>query len=252
VREFKAELILYVIDERQALHMKQVFLAAKQAGLAPDTTLVHVAYGTVNGPDGRPFKTRAGGVMPLKEMLNLSIEKALERMAESGVAADYDEEERMDIAHKVGVATLKFADLQNDRTSGYILDLDRVSRFEGRTGPYLLYSAVRIKSILRKAEEQGLEPGPILEPTPPEQNLMLTLAQLPEALQMAYDDYAPKHLCDFAFNLAQAFNQFYNSCHILSESDAERQASWLGLSRFCLAVLEKTLYLIGIETPDRM
>jgi arginyl-tRNA synthetase len=173
-------------------------------------------------------------------------------MAESGVAVDFAEAERMDVARKVGLATLKFADLMNDRTSGYILDLDQFSRFEGRTGPYLLYTAVRIKSVLRKAAEQSLRPGPILPPTWPERNLMLTAAQLPEAVQKTYDDYSPKHLCDFAYNLAQAFNQFYNHCHILSEKDAARQASWLALSKLCLAQLALTLELLGLEIPERM
>jgi arginyl-tRNA synthetase len=252
VNRFKADLALYVIDARQALHLQQVFLAARQTGIAPKTELVHVAFGTVNGPDGKPFKTRAGGVMRLKDLIEMITDKALERMAESGMAAGYEEAERLDIANKVGIAALKFADLMNDRTSDYTFDLDRFSRFEGKTGPYLLYSAVRIKSILRKAEEQSLRPGAILPPMPPERPLMLTQAQLPDAMQRAYDEYSPKHLCDFAFNLSQAFNQFYNECHILSESDTARQASWLALSQLCLRTLEQTLYLLGIEIPERM
>jgi arginyl-tRNA synthetase len=252
VDEFKADLILYVIDERQSFHLKQVFLAAKQTGLAPDTELVHVAFGTVNGPDGKPFKTRAGGVMRLKDLIKMITDKALERMAESGVATDFDEAECMDVARKVGIAALKFADLMNDRTSGYILDLDQFSRFEGRTGPYLLYTAVRIKSIMRKAAEQSLSPGPILPPTPAERNLMLTATQLPEAVQRAYEDYSPKHLCDFAYSLAVVFNQFYNQCHILSEEDPARQASWLALVKLCLDQLDLTLSLLGIEIPERM
>ena len=253
VNQFKADLVLYVIDQRQSYHLTQVFLAAKQAGLAPNTELVHVGFGTVNGPGGKPFKTREGGLMPLRRMIDASIEKAYERMAESGVATEYDEAEQRDIAQKVGIATLKYADLMNDRLSGYIFDLEQFSRFEGKTGPYLLYTAVRIKSILRKAAEASLTPGELLPPTEPvERDLMLVMARFPEAVKLAYDEYSPKHLCDFAYDLAQVFNQFYNKCHILSESNAARQASWLALLELCLKQLEQTLLLLGIETPERM
>ena len=252
VNQFKADLVLYVIDQRQSYHLTQVFQAAKQIGITQHTELVHVGFGTVNGPGGRPFKTREGGLMPLADMIRSSIEKGFERMAESGVAAEYEETERQDIARKVGIATLKYADLMNDRLSGYIFDLEQFSRFEGKTGPYLLYTAVRIKSILRKAAEASLVPGELLPPTEPERDLMLTMARFPEALQLAYDEYSPKHLCDFAYDLAQVFNQFYNKCHILSETDTARQASWLALLELCLKQLELTLSLLGIETPERM
>ena len=253
VNQFKADLVLYVIDQRQSYHLTQVFLAAKQAGLAPNTELVHVGFGTVNGPDGKPFKTREGGLMPLRRMIDASIKKAYERMAESGVATEYDEAEQRDIAQKVGIATLKYADLMNDRLSGYIFDLEQFSRFEGKTGPYLLYTAVRIKSILRKAAEASLTPGELLPPIEPvERDLMPVMARFPEAVKLAYDECSPKHLCDFAYDLAQVFNQFYNKCHILSESNAARQASWLALLELCLKQLEQTLLLLGIETPERM
>ena len=133
------------------------------------------------------------------------------------------------------------------------LDLDRFSKFEGRTGPYLLYTAVRIKSILRNAAEQGLQPGELITPTTSaERDLMLAAARLPDSVGQAYADYAPKYLCDFAFDLAQTYNQFYNQCHILSESNPTVQAGWLGLSKLCLNQLELTLSLLGIETPERM
>lgn len=252
VNQFKADLALYVIDQRQNFHLTQVFLAAKQADLASDMDMVHVGFGTVNGLDGKPFRTREGDLPALRSLIDDSIDKAFERMAESGVAAEYDEAERAEIAKKVGIATLKYADLMNDRLSGYIFDLEKLSRFEGKTGPYLLYTAVRIKSILRRAADEGLASGQLLSPTEPERDLMLTIARFPEAVEQAYDEYSPKFLCDFAYDLAQTFNQFYNKCHILSEKDAARQASWLALCKLCLDQLELTLTLLGIETPERM
>jgi arginyl-tRNA synthetase len=252
VNDFQADLILYVVDARQSLHFKQLFQAARQIGLAQKVKLAHVAFGTVNGPDGKPFKTRAGGVMRLKDLIEMVVAEALKRMDETGIAQAFDEVERLAVAKKVGLAALKFADLMNHHTSDYIFDLAKFTRFEGRTGPYLLYTAVRIKSILRTAEEKGIGLGPILLPTGRERDWMLMLTQLPEALQAAYMNYAPNHLCDFAYNLAQSFNRFYNQHHILNETDTARRASWLSLSRFCLAELELLLELLGIEIPERM
>jgi arginyl-tRNA synthetase len=252
VHEFQADLILYVVDARQSFHFKQLFQAARQTGLAQEVELEHVAFGTVNRPDGKPFKTRAGGVMPLKELIAMVVAEAGKRMGETGIAQAFDEAERLAIAKKVGLAALKFADLMNHRTSDYIFDLEKFTRFEGRTGPYLLYTAVRLKSILRTAEERGLAPGPILPPGDRERDWLLELSHLPEAIQAAYTAYAPNHLCDFAYSLAQRFNRFYNQHHILNEADAARRASWLSVSRLCLAELELALGLLGIEIPERM
>ena len=252
VNDFQADIILYVVDARQSLHFQQVFQAAYQIGLVQDTTLRHIAFGTVNGPDGKPFKTRAGGTMQLKELISLVIAEASKRLVENNLAVDYVEAERLDIAQKVGLAALKFADLINHRASDYSFDLEKFTKFEGRTGPTLLYTAVRIKSILRLAAAQSLNPGPLLPPTSAERELMLCLAQLPAAMDNALDDYLPHHLAEFAYHLAQLFNCFYNQCHILSEADAALQGSWLTLAGLCLAELELLLSLLGIELPDRM
>lgn len=253
VKELKADLILYVVDKRQHLHFEQVFRAARLVSFAGGARLEHIAFGTMNGPDGRPFKTRAGGVMKLKDLISMVTEKALARMQEGGIAEEYTEEERLAIAKKIGIATLKFADLSNHRTSDYVFDLENFSKFEGRTGPYLLYTAVRIKSILRKAAEQGLSPGPILKPSASaERDLMLYLSYLPEEIRSAYTESAPNYLCEFAFNLAQVFSRFYQQCHILSEEDAALQASWLALSELCLRELELVLGLLGIGIPEKM
>lgn len=249
----KADVMLYVVDKRQYFHFEQVFRAVRKTGIAkPDTVLEHVGFGTVNGPDGKPFKTREGGVMKLNELIEQVTQKADLRMNEAGIARDLTAEEHQDIAKKVGIAALKFADLVNHRTTDYVFDIDKFCRFEGKTGPYLLYTAVRIKSILRKAQENALSPANILPPTDKERTLMLLLAQLPDTIKSAQEGYAPNYLCDFAYNLAQEFNRFYKECHILREDDEERQASWLALSILCLRELEIVLRLTGMEIPEKM
>ena len=252
-RELGAELILYVVDKRQHLHFEQVFRAARLVSFAGSAALEHIAFGTMNGSDGKPFKTRAGGVMKLKDLISMVTESALARMQENRIAEDFDDAERQSIAHKVGLATLKFADLSNHRTSDYVFDVGNFSRFEGRTGPYLLYTAVRIKSILRKAKEEGLNPGRILSPSAPiERELMLNLSWLPEKIRNSCADRAPNYLCDYVYNLAQVFSRFYQQCHILSEKDSEVQASWLALSQLCLRELQLVLSLLGMDIPERM
>jgi arginyl-tRNA synthetase len=178
---------------------------------------------------------------------------ALDRIDEADIAAGYPEEERRRIATAVGLAALKFGDLSNHRMSNYVFDLDRFASFEGKTGPYLLYGAVRIKSILRRAEELGLSAGNVLPPVhPAERQLMLTVALFPEAVDRAIEGRAPNHVAEYAYGLATDFNRFYDVCHILRQEDKERQASWLTLVTITLATLERSLGLLGIEVPDRM
>ncbi|HRO03710.1 MAG TPA: arginine--tRNA ligase, partial [Terricaulis sp.] len=154
-RDQNPDLILYAVDQRQADHFEQVYRAAAKAGYIAREKLEHIGFGTMNGPDGTPFKTRAGGVLKLRDLIGQAEEKARERLKENEIGADFSAEEFEDVAHKVAIAALKFADLSNFRGTSYVFDLDRFMSFEGKTGPYLLYQAVRIKSILRKAEEQG-------------------------------------------------------------------------------------------------
>lgn len=248
-----AEGVLYVVDQRQALHFQQVFRAARLTGVAGGASLEHVAFGTVNGPDGKPFKTRAGGVMKLQDLLALAVEQVAKRMEEAGVAQGYPDEERASIATRVGVAAVKFADLANHRLSNYVFDLDKFTRFEGKTGPYLQYAAVRIQSILRKAAERGFEPGALLPPTQPaERDLVLLLTQFPDAVNAAYAERAPNFLCEYVYNVSQVWSRFYQQCHILNETDEGRRGSWLALALFCLRQLEQGLSLLGIEVPERM
>ncbi|HXC55352.1 MAG TPA: arginine--tRNA ligase [Rhizomicrobium sp.] len=247
------DLILYVVDQRQHLHFEQVFRAAEKAGIAGKATLEHAGFGTMNGTDGKPFKTRAGGVMKLFDLIAMVTAEAEKRLAEQGIGADYSAEERAAIARMVGIATLKFADLSNYRLTDYIFDLERFSRFEGKTGPYLQYAAVRIKSILRKADEKDFAPAARAVLTSPEERaLILQLLGLADAMSGAEARRAPNILCEYAFELAQAFSRFYAAFHILSESDDAVRASRLGLCGLTLAVLTKVLDLLGIEIPERM
>src|SRR5579875_1727691 len=181
-RAFDPELILYVVDQRQADHFEQVFRAAALAGYAPEGSAEHIGFGTMNGPDGKPFKTREGGVLKLHDLIAMATEKARLRLREAGLGAELSPSQFEATAHRVAIAALKFADLSNFRTTSYVFDLDRFTSFEGRTGPYLLYQAVRIKSLLRKAEEQGANAGEIVIEAPTERDLALRLDGFDQAV----------------------------------------------------------------------
>ncbi|MEY4706360.1 MAG: arginyl-tRNA synthetase [Pseudomonadota bacterium] len=252
VRDYDPDLILYVVDHRQHGHFEQVFRAAEKANLSGRAHLEHVGYGTMNGPDGKPFKTRAGGAMKLYDLIEMGKAEAEKRLAEQGIGADYSAEERGEIARKVGIATIKFADLSNHRSTDYIFDLERFSKFEGKTGPYLQYAAVRIQSMLRKAREQGAVIGAPAIHSAEERRLILQLLSLGDMLGAAEEKRAPNMLCEYAFELAQNFSRFYNEHHVLSEADPALKAARLGLCALVLAVLTKVLDLLGIEVPERM
>ena len=246
------DLILYVVDERQAEHFEQVFRASYLAGYAAEGSLEHLGFGTMNGPDGKPFKTRAGGVLKLHDLISMARDKARERLREAKLGEDLPEAEFEDIAHKVAVAALKFADLSNSRTTSYIFDLDRFMSFEGKTGPYLLYQAVRIKSLLRKAADQGAEAGPVVIAEPAERDLALTLDAFSQAVAEAYDKRMPHLVSEHAYRLAQSFSKFYAACPVLAAPDAATRGSRLTLSKAVLDQLERALDLLGIDTPERM
>jgi len=252
VKEQNPDLVLYVVDQRQHLHFEQVFRAAEKAGLNGKAHLEHAGFGTMNGPDGKPFKTRAGGVMKLYDLIAMMTAEAMTRLNEAGLAADYPPEERDDIAKKVGIGALKFADLSNQRQSDYIFDLQRFTRFEGKTGPYLQYAAVRIQSILRKAQEQGFAIGEPVIRSPEERKLVLQILALPDAMAAAEAKRAPNILAEYVFELAQTFSRFYAEHHIMSETDGSLRAARLGLCKLTLDVLTKVLDLLGIEVPARM
>ena len=264
--------IIYVVDQRQHLHFEQVFRAAKISGIVPENVeLTHAGHGTMNGTDGKPFKTRAGGVLKLEDLIEMGLQKARERLREAGMDKDLSAEELEAIAHKVAIAAIKFADLQNNRIADYVFDLDRLTQFEGKTGPYLLYQAVRIKSLLEKAQhvipakagihgslsadrmDSGLrrnDDGIVVDETT--RPLALLLSAFPDAVDNAARNYTPHVLCDHAYKLAQEFSAFYAKVHILSESDEVKRGSLIALCRTVYEQLEKTLGLLGIDIPELM
>ncbi|MDE2357647.1 MAG: arginine--tRNA ligase [Alphaproteobacteria bacterium] len=250
-QRFDPDLVIYVVDQRQSDHFEQVFRAAELAGYAPRGSLVHVGFGTMNGADGKPFKTREGGVLKLRDLIDMGLGKARERLIEAGLGAELDPEAFEATALKVATAAIKFADLANFRGTSYVFDLDRFSSFEGKTGPYLLYQAVRIKSLLRRAAEEGVSPGPIAVAAPAERELVILLDDFPTALDEAYAKSAPNAVADHAYRLAQSFARFYAACPVLSAPPQER-ASRLALAGLTLRQLEIALDLLGLEAPERM
>jgi arginyl-tRNA synthetase len=248
---FGPDLIIYCVDQRQADHFEIVFRAAYQAGYAVEGGVEHIGFGTMNGTDGKPFKTREGGVLKLNDMIEMTREKARERLHEAGLGENLTSEEFEDIAGKVAVAALKFADLQNFRGTSYVFDLDRFTSFEGKTGPYLLYQAVRVKSLLRRAADEGVAEGPVTISEPAERDLVLTLDAFDAALTEAYDKKAPNALAEHAYRLSQAFSKFYANCPIMQAEPATK-ASRLTLAATTLRQLELALDLLGISTPERM
>jgi arginyl-tRNA synthetase len=251
--EIDPDLILYVVDQRQAMHFEQVFRVATLAGWFAPEQMEHLGFGTMNGKDGKPFKTRDGGVLRLEDLMEMMQDAAETRLAESGIGADFDEDERAEVARMIGLAALKFADLQNARLTNYVFDPDRFTAFEGKTGPYLLYAAVRIKSILRKAKDMNVDAGEIVPEHEDEQALILALDAYPRALALAADKRAPHILCDHVYGLAQAFSRFYTHCPILADDVSPAvQSSRLSLAKATLEQLEHGLDLIGLEVPDRM
>jgi arginyl-tRNA synthetase len=251
-RTFDPSLILYCVDQRQAEHFEQVFRGAYLAGYAGKGSLEHIGFGTMNGADGKPFKTREGGVLKLHDLIEMARDKARERLREAGLGTELSPEEFEGIAHKVAVAALKFADLSNYRGTSYVFDLDRFTAFEGKTGPYLLYQAVRIKSVLRRAEAEGSRAGPVTVSQPAERELVLMLDAFDAAVTEAYDKKAPNFIADHAFKLAQAFSKFYAACPIMAAETEALRGSRLRLARTTLDQLEMALDLLGIETPERM
>ena len=254
VEDLEAEEILYFVDVRQGLHFEQVFRAARKTGIAPESVVLeHPGNGTVNGPDGKPFRTRDGGLLTLRELIDMVIQRAAERIEENALAAEFGDAEKAEIAEIVGLAALKYGDLQNHRSSNYTFDVDRFTDFNGKTGPYLLYGAVRMKSILREAESRGLSSGEILPAVrDQERNLMLQLARFPEVVERTAEHRAPNHIAEYAYELVAEFSRFYEACHILKEDDLSRQASWISLVQKALAALDTLLDLLGISVPERM
>ncbi|MBR7010991.1 MAG: arginine--tRNA ligase [Oscillospiraceae bacterium] len=241
--------ILYVVDKRQSLHFEQVFRAARKAGLVkPETELRHIGFGTMNGKDGKPFKTRSGGVMRLETLIREITDFVRAKVEENQLVSGEDVE---DVTAKIALAALKYGDLMNAPTKDYVFDLDRFAAFEGNTGPYILYTIVRIKSIL--ARFGAWEALPVAAPETPEaKDLMLALTRLPDALELAYRDCAPNVICAYIYELAGYANKFYHETRILSEEDKQKQKGYIALIGLTKRVLETCIELLGFEAPERM
>lgn len=256
VKDYNPSQILYVVDSRQANHFLQVFRCACDHGIAPkDLNLEHIGFGTMNGSDGKPFKTRAGGILRLSDLIELvennAKAKIQENATEKGISIPNEELE--ETAHIIGLATLKYADLSNYRMKDYVFDLDKFSSFEGKTGPYILYSTVRIKNIIRKLNESNFEKGAIIAPeSSAERDLMLKLDSFDTTLQVAARDKAPNILCEYVYDLATLVSSFYHTHHIINETDETRKKSWYSLLEVTLNVLTTGLDLLGIIVPEKM
>ena len=251
---FQPDELIYVTDKRQNMHFTQVFRAAKKSGIArPETKLTFIGLGTMNGKDGKPFKTRDGGVLRLQALREEINAEVYRKMKEN---RDYSEAEAKEISEKVGLAALKYGDLSNQAAKDYIFDIERFASFEGNTGPYILYTIVRIKSLLNKFKENGGEIDEntvLLSPiSESETEVYLTLNKFSDAVESAYEDLAPHKICQYIFELSEAFNHFYHETKILAQTDEDRKASYLKLIGLVQRVLEQCFELLGFEAPEKM
>ncbi len=250
---FDPDQIIYVVDKRQEMHFIQVFRCARRTGLVKeDTKLKFLGFGTMNGKDGKPFKTREGGVMRLEHLIADIEEEMFRKITENH---EVDEAEARQTAKLVGLSAIKYGDLSNQASKDYVFDLDKFTSFEGNTGPYILYTIVRIKSILNKYKEKGgtVEKGHLLAPVgASEKSLMLAITNFNSTVEQAYEECAPHKICSFIYDLANELNHFYHETKILSEEDAARQKSYIELLDLTREVLETSIDLLGFSAPERM
>ncbi len=251
--DFQPDSIIYVVDKRQELHFEQVFRCARKTGqVAENTELRFLGFGTMNGKDGKPFKTREGGVMRLSSLISQITDQMYEKI--SGNEA-LSAEEAKKTAAQVALAALKYGDLSNQASKDYVFDIDKFISFEGDTGPYILYTIVRIKSILNKYREQGGEISKAALSAPhndSEKALMMQLTQFIAMMEAACEELAPHKVCAYIYDLANAFNRFYHETRILTEEDAAKQAGWIALLDLTREVLECCIDVLGFDAPERM
>lgn len=245
--------ILYVVDKRQEMHFVQVFRCARKAGIVKeDTKLTFLGFGTMNGKDGKPFKTREGGVMRLENLIADINDEMYKKIVDNRNVQENDAKQTAEI---VGLSAIKYGDLSNQASKDYVFDVDRFTSFEGNTGPYILYTIVRIKSILGNYVSEGncLENGTILPAaSDSEKSLMLVLAKFGQMVSDAFAEKAPHKVCSYIYELANEFNHFYHETKILKEEDKTQQQSWIRLLKLTKEVLEKCIYMLGFSAPDRM
>ena len=245
--------IIYVVDKRQSLYFEQVFRCAKKTKIiGDDVDLIFVGFGTMNGKDGKPFKTRDGGVLRLEHLLADVTAQVSDKMADR----DMDDETRADVAAKVALAAIKYGDLSNQASKDYVFDLDRFTSFEGNTGPYIMYTIVRIKSLLAKVAQNAIEVDEQLPILPASDksatDVMLSLSKWGEIVQAAYEEQAPHKICQFIYELSDAYNKFYHENKIVANEDAALRNSHICLSKLVVNVLETAVDLLGLEAPERM
>ena len=252
-KEYDPDQIIYVVDKRQDLYFEQVFRCARKTGLAKENTkLTFVGFGTMNGKDGKPFKTREGGVMRLEHLIRDINEEMLKKIM-SG--RDMTKEEAEKISRMVALSALKYGDLSNQASKDYIFDIDRFTSFEGDTGPYLLYTVVRIKSILKKYEAEGnnvkdTEIGVYTNLS--EKKLMMELTGFNAMVETAYDEIAPHKICAYLYSLANAFNSFYHETKILSQEDEDKKKQYIALLQLTKEIAETCMDMLGFSAPEKM
>lgn len=253
MKDYNPDELIYVVDKRQELYFTQVFRCARKTGLVkPETKLKFLGFGTMNGKDGKPFKTREGGVMRLEYLVSSINEEMYKKIAENHTV---DEAEGKETAKVVALATIKYGDLSNQASKDYVFDIERFTSFEGNTGPYILYTIVRIKSILKKyqAEKTMPEDVKILPAhSESEKALMLELSKFNAAMETAFEETAPHKICAYIYDLANAFNHFYHETKIMAEEDAMVQAGYIKLLELTRSVLETCIDVLGFEAPERM
>lgn len=250
---FDPSRIIYVVDKRQSLYFEQVFRCARKTQIiGDDVDLIFVGFGTMNGKDGKPFKTRDGGVLRLEQLLSDVESEVREKMADR----DMDEDVLNDAAAKIGLAAIKYGDLSNQASKDYVFDVDRFTSFEGNTGPYILYTIVRTKSLNAKIEAQGINVDGDARILPAQNktvtDVMLALSKWSDTVSAAYQEQAPHKICQFVYELCDAYNKFYHENKILANEDVQERQSWIVLSRLVGSVLEQAIDLLGLEAPDRM
>ena len=245
--------IIYVVDKRQELHFTQVFRCARKTKLVgADTQLRFLGFGTMNGKDGKPFKTREGGIMRLENLINDINEEMFKKITDNH---EIDPGEARETAKIVSLSAIKYGDLSNQASKDYVFDVDRFTSFEGNTGPYILYTIVRIKSILNKYQASGGEYGKYEIQKPAnesEKSLMLELTRFNSVMENAFEEIAPHKICSYVYDLANAFNHFYHETKILSEENEERKDSWIQLLILSKDVLESSIDVLGFSSPERM
>ena len=249
MKDFKPDEIWYVVDKRQELHFEQVFRAAYKSGIVPETTkLEFVGFGTMNGKDGKPFKTRDGGVMRLADLMETVREETLKKFNPNITG-----EERDNISEIVSVGALKYADLLPNRSTDYIFDIEKFSDFNGKTGVYVLYSTVRMRSLLTRAKEAGVEIGPVTKfANETDRNVALKLLEMPSSINEAMYDKSLSEISEYLYQVINTYNNFYNANKVLGEEDAELKKSWLGLTQATYNSVSVLLNILGIEEPEKM